>query len=346
MKAKKHISLLMATLCTVFSLFANAQDTIYIKGAEGINSITSGDVYIKSDDKTINKNIDEITVTNGINTSNGVNKPDNDVDDDIDIDDDSDANQEKTGYVTATVGLNVRSGPGTDYNTIGALNYKDTVTILEETNGWYKIKYGSGVGYVSAAYVAIKNNDSGNSNLPSTTGRIKKIVIDPGHGGSDPGAIGPTGLKEKDVVLSVSLKLKNLLESRGVSVVMTRTTDVYLTLQERTQISNNSGADYFLSVHTNSFSNPTSNGTETYSYNSTGMGAEVAKSIQNELIKAIGLTNRGFKTDNFYVIKYNNIPSALVELAFISNPNEETLLASDAFKNKCVEAIATAILNY
>lgn len=342
MKTKKHISLLVATLCMVFSCFVNAQDAMHVKGAEGTNIISSGDIYIKSDNKTVNKNISDVIVTNGADNSNGVETPDSG----DDKDNENDVTQEKIGYVTTTSGLNVRSGPGTNYDAIGALDYNSTVTILEETNGWYKIKYGSGVGYVSAAYVAIKNTDNGSSNLPSTTGRIKKIVLDPGHGGSDPGAIGPNGLQEKDVVLSVGLKLKNLLESRGVTVVMTRTTDVYLTLQQRTQISNNSGANYFLSIHANSFSNPASNGTETYSYNSTGMGAEVAKSIQNELVNAIGLTNRGFKTDNFYVIKYNNIPSALVELAFISNPKEETLLSSDAFQNKCAEAIATAILNY
>lgn len=345
MKTKKHISLLMATLCAVSSLFVNAQDAMYIKGAEETNIITSGEVYIKSDDKIISKNIDEIVVTNGINNSDGIQTPDNDVDD-SDKDNDSNATEEKTGYVTASSGLNVRSGPGNNYDILGALECNATVTILEETNGWYKIKYGSGVGYVSASYIVIKSTGSENSDLPSTTRRIKKVVIDPGHGGSDPGAVGPTGKQEKDVVLSVSLKLRDLLESRGVSVVMTRTTDIYLTLQERTKISNNSGADFFLSVHANSSTTPTSNGTETYSYNSTGMGAEVAKSIQNELVKAIGLTNRGFKTANFYVIKYNNIPSALVELAFISNPNEETLLASDAFQNKCAEAIAIAILNY
>lgn len=335
MKAKKHISLLVATLCATFSCFVNAQDAMYIKGATGTNSITRGDVYIKADNKTINKNIGNIIVTNGVTHSNGIEIPDND-----------NTNQEKIGLVTAVSGLNVRSGPGISYDTIGTLRNNTTVTILAETNGWYKIKYNAGVAYVSTSFVTIKGANDGNSNLPSVTGKINKIVIDPGHGGSDPGAIGPTKVKEKDVVLNVSLKLKNLLESRGVTVVMTRATDIYLTLQQRTQISNNSGADYFLSVHANSFSNPSSNGTETFSYNSTGMGAEVAKSIQNNLLNAVNLTNRGFKTDNFYVIKYNNIPSSLVELAFISNPREETLLANDAFQNKCAEAIAKAILNY
>ena len=255
-------------------------------------------------------------------------------------DDSNNESTAKTGYVNTQTGVNVRKGPSTSYDVLGALSYKQTVTIVSTENGWHKIEYGSGYGYVSASYITI--GDVGGSG----SGKIKKIVIDAGHGGSDPGAIGPTGLQEKDVALNVSLKLRDILRNNGLSVVMTRTTDIYLTLQERTKISNASGADFFLSVHANSFTSPTSNGTETYSYSSTGMGAEVAKLIQTHLINAINLTNRGFKTANYYVLKYNNLPSALVELAFISNPEEESLLAQDAFQNKCAKAIADAILSY
>ena len=410
MKLKKHIPLLLAAACTISSFFINAQEYLNIVTSSGETRIDSGDVYIQTSNGIDKVPLQGFIVSNGttnnvigegsnedsstgnvvsvgyVNTASGVNVrkgPSTSYDaigalsykETINIlatengwykiqfkggigyvstsyvtitngstnnpDVDNSETSTQTGYVNTTSGVNVRKGPSTSYDAIGALGYRENVTIVSTENGWYKIKYGNGYGYVSASYITIST--SGGS---SGSGKIKKIVIDPGHGGSDPGAIGPTGLKEKDVVLNVSLKLRDILKDKGLSVVMTRTTDIYLTLEERTRISNSSGADYFLSVHANSFSNPSSNGTETFSYSSTGMGADVAKLIQSKLVNANGLTNRGFKTASYYVIRYNNLPSSLVELAFISNPNEENLLSQDAFQTKCAKAIADAILSY
>lgn len=176
------------------------------------------------------------------------------------------------------------------------------------------------------------------------SGSRGKIVIDPGHGGDDPGAVGPTGLQEKDIVLKVSLKVRDLLESYGYTVVMTRTTDVYLSLQERCDIANNSQADLFISIHNNSFSDPSANGTETFSYFPNDTGGQVAKSIQSKLIDALGLRNRGHKTSDFYVLRNTNMPAALTELAFISNPREEALLNTDEFQTKAARAIVDGIL--
>lgn len=405
MKAKKHIPLLLVTVCAVSSFFSNAQGYLSIVTSSGESKIDSGYVHIQTNDGIQKVPVNGLVVSNG-NTNNVVNTGSSSSDNEtssviktgyvnsqsglkvrkgpstsydslgtlgyketvnilsaengwykiqyndttgyvssayVTITTNSENNNDvvnKTGYVNSIGGLNVRSGPSVSYNTLGALAYKTTVTILGEENGWYKIKYGNTNGYVSSTYITLGSPNT------TPTGKIKKIVIDPGHGGTDPGAIGPTGLKEKDVVLNVSLKLRDLLKNNGLTVTMTRSTDVYLTLQQRTSISNSSGADYFLSVHTNSFTSPESNGTETFSYSSTGMGADVARLIQNKLIQSINLTNRGFKTASYYVIRYNNIPSSLVELAFISNYNEENLLAQDAFQTKCAKAIAEAILSY
>ena len=98
--------------------------------------------------------------------------------------------------------------------------------------------------------------------------KIRRIVVDPGHGGHDPGAIGPNGIQEKDVVLSIGLKLKELFkEELGLDVVMTRSTDVFIPLEERTAIANKVNADLFLSVHANAASNRSASGIETYYLN-------------------------------------------------------------------------------
>lgn len=182
--------------------------------------------------------------------------------------------------------------------------------------------------------------------VSSKSGTKGKIAIDPGHGGRDPGADGPSGLLEKDITLKVGLKVRALLESYGYTVVMTRTTDTYVSLQERCDIANNSGADLFVSIHNNSFSDPSANGTETFSYYSHDAGGQVARSIQSELVSALGLRNRGTKTSDFYVLRNTNMPAALTELAFISNPREEALLNTDDFQNKAAKAIVDGILGY
>ncbi|MFD3158454.1 cell wall-binding repeat-containing protein [Haloimpatiens sp. FM7330] len=182
------------------------------------------------------------------------------------------------------------------------------------------------------------------------------ICIDAGHGGYDPGAIGPTGIKEKDVTLSVALKLGKILSQNGIRIVYTRTSDsvswpsnVSDDLRKRVDIAKNAGADYFLSIHCNSFFRPSAYGTETYystSNNSGGISQKLAQAIQNELVKDLSSYNRGVKTANYYVNKYASCPSVLTELGFISNPNEEALLKTAEYQTKCAKAIADAILNF
>ena len=170
-----------------------------------------------------------------------------------------------------------------------------------------------------------------------------RIVIDPGHGGSDPGAVGPNGLKEAHVNLAVALKIAEKLRKAGVEVKLTRTSDVFVGLQPRCNIANSFGADYFVSIHCNSAGTPEAKGTETYCYKFGGQGEVLAKAIQAELIAATGRANRGVKTANYYVLRRTNMPAVLTELAFINNPEEERLLADPAYQEKCAAAIAKAI---
>jgi N-acetylmuramoyl-L-alanine amidase len=187
------------------------------------------------------------------------------------------------------------------------------------------------------------------------------IVIDPGHGGPDPGAIGASRLtREKDNTLAVSLALAELLNAQGAIVELTRTTDVspagdnYLSgdiktdLQPRIDLANNLKADLFISIHNNAFT-ASSHGTETY-YSADNPQAvaseELAQAVQSSLVRKLGLYDRGIKEAAFWVIKYTKMPAILIELAFISNPNEEILLSSPDFQIKAAQGIYEGILQY
>lgn len=180
------------------------------------------------------------------------------------------------------------------------------------------------------------------------------IVIDPGHGGSDAGASGPTGVREKDVSLGVALKLRQLLEAQGDPVVMTRTTDVDVhspqatnaqELQARVNKAPRDAA-IFISIHCNAFSNPASHGMETYFCEGSGRGRRLAKLINEELERAGGLANRGVKPATFYVLKHTAMPSTLLELGFVTNPEEERLLADEDYQQSLAEAIVIGINRY
>ena len=182
------------------------------------------------------------------------------------------------------------------------------------------------------------------------------IVLDPGHGGSDSGAVGPNGTQEKDVTLAIAQKVRDILTASGARVVMTRTDDhdVYgpdATDRQELQARVNIGAytpdmQLFLSIHANSFSSPSAHGTETFYYPRSTRDAHLAQALQDSMIAVNGLADRGISEANFYVIKHSTVPSALVELAFISNYREEQLLASADFQNKMALAICQGLGNF
>jgi N-acetylmuramoyl-L-alanine amidase len=179
-----------------------------------------------------------------------------------------------------------------------------------------------------------------------------KIALDAGHGGYDSGAVGPTGLFEKNVTLAITLKVGQILQQKGIGVVYTRTSDkviwpadVLKDLQTRCDIANNAKVKYFVCIHANSFDNPDTGGTETYYTDGNAESQKLAQSIQQSLVSSNGLYNRGIKTAGYYVLKHINAPSILTEVAFISNPKEESLLADDSFQTKSAQGIANGILN-
>jgi N-acetylmuramoyl-L-alanine amidase len=180
---------------------------------------------------------------------------------------------------------------------------------------------------------------------------LKKIMIDPGHGGRDTGAIGPTGAQEKAINMAIANKLAGVL-SELAEVRLTRAEDVALgpdvssDLQGRSKLANNWGADVFVSVHCNSAKDRKVNGTETYAYINSIKGLVLANAVQKRLISAIGLVNRGIKQANFAVLRETTCPACLIEVAFISNAREEALLISPAFQEKAARAIAEGVAGY
>lgn len=184
-------------------------------------------------------------------------------------------------------------------------------------------------------------------NQNSTALLGKTIVLDPGHGAHDAGASG-NGLQEKNVVLDVGLRTRTKMIDAGAKIVMTRSDDTFLSLTNRTTIANNSGADSFISIHSNAAENPAAHGSEVY-YNNTFAGPEskrLAEEIQKELVKRIGTYDRGEKTANFQVIKYTRIPSILVELGFITNKDDAAKLGSSTYRQKAADAIFYGTVNF
>jgi N-acetylmuramoyl-L-alanine amidase len=212
----------------------------------------------------------------------------------------------------------------------------------------------------------------------------RKIVIDPGHGGHDPGSIGRAGLQEKDLVLDVALRLEKMLRTElGAEVLMTRSSDVFIPLEERTAIANSKGADLFLSIHANSSRSPRARGIETYYLNfATDPHAEevaarenaispaTLKDLQN-LVKAIALNskidesrdfatsiqeamasgqsqapNRGVRKGPFYVLIGANMPSILAEIAFVSHPDEEKLLKTPEHRDRIARSLLDGVRAY
>jgi len=203
--------------------------------------------------------------------------------------------------------------------------------------------------------VEVKDNVVVIEDKKETTGTLsgKIIVIDPGHGSYsgpylDVGAIGYSGSKEAYIVLSIALKLKDLLEKNGAKVILTHTTvddPNNPGLQGRAQIANSSSGDIFISIHLNSSTNKDAKGTETYYWYDSSKA--LAQAIQNALVTNLNTIDRGIKKDYLYVVReVTTMPAILTEIGFISNPQEESLLKDENFQIRVANALLEGITRY
>ncbi len=170
------------------------------------------------------------------------------------------------------------------------------------------------------------------------------IVLDPGHGGRDPGAMGLCSNAEKSYTLDISIRVKNLLAEKGAFVIMCRQGDDNPTLQERTDVANKNKADAFVSIHINSFFKPHANGTETYFYKP--KDHKLAHFLHQAITKQLNLKDNGLKKGRLYVLNHSDMAAALVEPLFITHPKESDLLDNSDARQKIAMAIFEGIRNY
>ncbi|MUL36995.1 N-acetylmuramoyl-L-alanine amidase [Gloeocapsopsis dulcis] len=171
------------------------------------------------------------------------------------------------------------------------------------------------------------------------------VVIDPGHGGKDPGAIGIGGLQEKQVILPISKQIAAILEKEGIKVVMTRDLDYFVDLAPRVAIAERANADVFVSIHANSMglSRPDVNGLETYYFSS---GQRLAQVIHRNILQRVTIRDRGVRRARFYVLRKSSMPSVLVEIGYVTGREDNPRLRTAAYQTQMAEAIARGILQY
>lgn len=237
----------------------------------------------------------------------------------------------------------------------------------------------------------LKLSNSHSKAATKKTGAKRVVMLDPGHGGIDTGAIGRNGSKEKHVVLAIAQNVRSILRSKGIDARLTRTADEFIPLYDRVEIAQKHGADLFMSIHADGFTNPSAAGASVFALSNRGASSAMAKylsdkenaaddvagskvkdkdhylqqvlfdlvqtdTIKNSLtlgshvlrqIKPVHkLHSQSTEQAAFVVLKSPSIPSVLVETSFITNPDEERLLGTTAFRQKIATAIASGIISY
>lgn len=203
------------------------------------------------------------------------------------------------------------------------------------------VQAGLPVKILTASAVAVAQTPA----IPNIPAGQLVVVIDPGHGGHDPGAIGIGGLREKDINIAVSRRVQQRLQERGITAIMTRTDDYFVDLDPRTVFANNAGADVFVSIHANSInlSRPDINGLETYYYST---GQRLAQTIHNSILQRVNIADRGVRQARFYVLRHSDMPAVLVETGFVTGSTDAARFRDPAAMNQMADAIADGILSY
>lgn len=254
---------------------------------------------------------------------------------------------DKPTTTTGTIGiatvndLAVRQKADGSSKRLGLISRGTQLPVHSVTGNWAKVTYKGNTAYVHKTYLRLKNTSGS-----AVKGRI--IVLDPGHGGKDPGAVSK-GAEEKTVVFNVTKKLKAMLEAKGAIVYLTRSGDTYPELSERVQYARNKNGEMFISIHANA-ATAAANGTETFhsiSNNANGLeDAVLARYINEEIVENANMNDRKVKEADYYVIKNLVMPAVLVELGFITNDGDRAKLTSDKYQTIFAESIYNGIMRY
>ncbi|QSS98851.1 N-acetylmuramoyl-L-alanine amidase [Pontibacillus sp. ALD_SL1] len=263
-------------------------------------------------------------------------------------------NESTQGFVTADV-LNIRSGPGEYVK--DQVTYGTRVIITKYSGEWAYVSYGGNEGWAHTDYI----KESSNGQLLEG----KTIILDPGHGGYDNGALAIDGrTQEEDINLEYSKDLQQKLELMGATVILTRNSDVYVELDDRADLSAEHNADIFISIHANSIEDPSVSGSELF-YNTTpcdtseewcdkgeqndypDKSEDLATSIWSEIKGVFGESPRGLDgTTHYRVNRMNTAPSVLIELGFLSNWSDLSAIKDEAHKEEFVKNTANGVVNY
>ncbi|WP_060681416.1 N-acetylmuramoyl-L-alanine amidase [Virgibacillus halodenitrificans] len=288
-------------------------------------------------------------------------------------------------YLVDVDTIELRDAPKSNANVIGNLIEGDKLTTFEEHDGWVKTFFRGEAAWVleknlqaiylngegeltseksSQSYKAI-TFEGGLINLPSETTKIDSpilksasmeitrkqennlsgyhFIVDAGHGGKDGGAMAKK-MKEKDLTLSTAKLLAEELKEEGAAVTLSRKDDTYISLDNRTIISNTSDADAFISIHYNANKNPKAAGISTFYHSS--KHSKLANKIQNALVITTSMNDRGTKQANYKVLRSNRKPAVLLELGFITNPDELDKIKSIIYQKDAAEGVVEGIKKY
>lgn len=238
-------------------------------------------------------------------------------------------------------GTNIRTSPNVQSNVLARAKEGDTFSVVELQGDWYKIKLKNGaVGYV-AGWMVSANGSGPQVEKAGTDSYLKNkvIVLDPGHGGGDNGTTGAAGTLEKELTLRTARLLYDKLKAAGANVILTRYTDTYLPLATRVSVSSYYHADAFVSLHYDSNVNRGVRGTTGYYYHN--YQKSLADTLYTSTVSQTKLANRGVRFGDFHVIRENPQKAALMELGYLSNPEEEMTVKSRWFQ----ENAATGLFN-
>ncbi|HET7628352.1 MAG TPA: N-acetylmuramoyl-L-alanine amidase [Bacillales bacterium] len=242
-------------------------------------------------------------------------------------------------------GTHLRAGPGLHQTILAVGSRGETYEVLDEKRGWYEIRLKDG----SHAYVAgwiVTQADTPEEVIDRDALHGKTIVIDPGHGGFDTGAIGNRfHTLEKDLTWKTAFSLSRKLRKAGAHVILTRSGDTYVSLANRVNTAERSGADAFISIHFNASLYTSAHGIASYYYTKE-KDKPLAEAIQKMLVKETRLRDRGVRFANYHVLRENRQPATLLELGFLTNDGEEGVVRTTVYRNKVTTAITEGLETY
>ena len=243
-------------------------------------------------------------------------------------------------------GTNIRKKPSVQSDVILRADQGDTFETTKLVNDWYEITLKNGdIAYV-AGWVVNSNGSSQQVEKPGSFIHLKNktIVVDPGHGGRDDGTSGFRGTSEKDITIQTALLLSNKLKAAGANVVLTRSNDTYISLNSRVRTSHYYSADAFISIHYDSITDRSVRGTTGFYYHS--YQKSLASTLHSAVVQYTNLKDRGVRYGDYHVLRENKQNAVLLELGYLSNPTEETLITSPQFQEKAASGIFQGLASY